>query len=226
MNPVSCAGTRSDNFYEVRPEVNVPSSFSINEGSSGAFGGAFKGVPSAESYSGKAEWSDGVKPPLNFTFDTTGTDGVFRKIGSFQTTRAFDDNAEYGIEFKITDPDGLISKAASATVTVLNVAPMPAIAGPARGVRGQPRPFTVSADDPSSADEAAGFSFVIDWGDGTDPQTIPATPNNGAGVALGHIFTTVGTYTVQVTATDKDGGKKRRSLTQSRSSPLPLRMAS
>src|SRR5205823_149435 len=62
--------------------------------------------------------------------------------------------------------------------------------------------FTVSATDPSSADSAAAFTYAVDWGDGsTGGASGPA-----AGVNLSHTFAASGTYTVRVTAQDKDGG--------------------
>src|SRR5438445_2568811 len=73
--------------------------------------------------------------------------------------------------------------------------------GPTDGVRGQLRTFTLSANDPSPVDQAAGFTFNIDWGDGST-QTI-AGPS---GLQLDHVYSDTGSYTVQVTATDKDGG--------------------
>jgi Ca2+-binding RTX toxin-like protein len=89
---------------------------------------------------------------------------------------------------------------------VNNVSPTAHVAGPALGVRGQPRLFQFSATDPSPVDQAAGFTYTITWGDGTPTQTIAATPGNGAGLVLDHIFVKAGAYTVQATATDKDGG--------------------
>jgi hypothetical protein len=92
------------------------------------------------------------------------------------------------------------------TITVTNVAPTAGILGPAGGVRGQTRAFTLTAGDPSAADRAAGFTYLVDWGDGTPAQVIDRTPGNGTGTTADHVFAQTGTYTVRVTATDKDGG--------------------
>jgi hypothetical protein len=78
------------------------------------------------------------------------------------------------------------------------------LSGPSLGVTGQPRTFTFSATSPSPTDQAAGFTYAITWGDGTPVQAIPATAGNGAGVAVDHIYTAPGAYTVTVTATDDD----------------------
>src|SRR5205807_4016928 len=58
------------------------------------------------------------------------------------------------------------------------------------------------AIDPSPADQAAGFTYQIDWGDGTT-QTVQGP---ASGVTAGHVYTGSGAYTVSVTATDKDAG--------------------
>src|SRR5207249_1201036 len=52
-----------------------------------------------------------------------------------------------------------------------------------------------------------GFTYTIDWGDGSSTQTLAAAPGNGAGLLVDHVFTADGSYTVRVTATDKDGGQ-------------------
>lgn len=88
-----------------------------------------------------------------------------------------------------------------------NTSPIAELAGPSGGVRGQVQSFTSSASDSSSEDDAVGFTYQINWGDGTPVQTVPATPENGDGVLLNHVFTTNGSYTVSVTATDQHGAQ-------------------
>jgi Ca2+-binding RTX toxin-like protein len=67
--------------------------------------------------------------------------------------------------------------------------------------------FTLQASDTDLAAEAAGFDFLIDWGDGTAPTFIPATPGNGTGVEVSHAF--VGDFgdplNIQLTATSSAG---------------------
>ena len=58
---------------------------------------------------------------------------------------------------------------------VLNVAPAAHVEYPTLGVRGQAQVFTLSAAEPGAADRAAGFTFTIDWGDGTT-QTLTGAP--------------------------------------------------
>ena len=88
------------------------------------------------------------------------------------------------------------------TVAVVNVAPTAAIGTLPTVVAGTPATFSFSAADPADADEAAGFTYLIDWGDGTPPQTV----TGGTSVDVPHIYAADGTFTVSVSATDKDGG--------------------
>jgi ELWxxDGT repeat protein len=111
-----------------------------------------------------------------------------------------DDNGSYALSLAVSDNDGG-NASANATISVTNVAPAASISGDADGVRGQPRSFNISATDPSSADTKAGFVYRVNWGAGSVVQVV----NPGSSPALTHIFTANGQYTVQVTATDKDG---------------------
>jgi hypothetical protein len=85
-----------------------------------------------------------------------------------------------------------------------NAAPTVGVAAPTTGVRGQSLTFVFGAED-SAADEAAGFVYTINWGDGSPIQTVSATANNGDGVSLQHVFIENGNYAVTVTAADQQG---------------------
>src|SRR5262249_39315929 len=106
----------------------------------------------------------------------------------------------YVVTLTATDKDGGASQPASATITVDNVAPTAGVSGPADGVRGQARTFTLTASDPSAVDQAAGFTFAIARGGGTS-QTVTGP----SGTTVSHVFTTSGGSTVKVTAKDKEG---------------------
>jgi hypothetical protein len=58
----------------------------------------------------------------------------------------------------------------------------------------------------STAAQQAGFTYRMNWGDGTaqnpDVDTISPTANNGAGVSISHTYASSGAYQVGVTATD------------------------
>jgi len=115
-----------------------------------------------------------------------------------------EDNGSYLVEVAVHD--GTDEVVAGTTLDVANAAPVAAISGPTVGVPGQPLTFTLTATD-VAADEAAGFTFHIDWdNDGVVDETVAATAGNGAGVEVTHVFETTGTFTISVTATDKDLG--------------------
>jgi hypothetical protein len=118
-----------------------------------------------------------------------------------------DDNGTYVVTLNVTDKDGGTGMA-SATIDVTNVAPTAAISGPSNGVRGQTRTFTLAASDVSPVDQAAGFSFSVDWGDGHTE-----TVSGPSGLTLDHVYADAGAYTIQLTATDKDGGSGTAQMT-------------
>jgi len=107
----------------------------------------------------------------------------------------------------IATDDGTPSLSSMRTfkVTILNVAPIAAIAGPATGLRGDDLTFTFSATDQSPIDQANPFTYRIDWdGNGTIDQIVVGP---GSGVNVTHQFFTSGNINVRATATDKDGGQ-------------------
>ena len=68
--------------------------------------------------------------------------------------------------------------------------------GPTQANTGSSLSFTASATDPSSVDTTAGFTYNWNFGDGA----------TATGAAPSHTYTAAGSFTVSVTATDKDGG--------------------
>jgi hypothetical protein len=95
------------------------------------------------------------------------------------------------------------------TFTVAAIPPTASLSGPASAILNQSLTFTLGAASPSPTDQAAGFSYTIDWGDGTtqnpDVQVVPASANNGSGLAVPHTYAAPGTYTVHLTAADDSG---------------------
>jgi len=118
------------------------------------------------------------------------------------------DNVPGGVSITIVVTDNgapQLSDSETILVSVTNVAPTVAIAGPTGGYRGELLSFTFSATDPSSVDQGASFSYAIDWdGNGTVDQTVlgPAS-----GVNVSHQYFASSNYTLRVRATDKDGGQ-------------------
>ncbi len=125
---------------------------------------------------------------------------------------AWNDTPLDGINFNATQPEpyrgilefSTLTNTSTLQVTVENVAPTASVSGPASAVRGQTLTFTLTASDPSAADQAAGFTYNIDWNaDGVVDQVV----SGPSGTTVQHTFTTTGTFNVSVTATDRDGGE-------------------
>jgi titin len=151
---------------------------------------------------------------LTYSWDVNG-DGNFGDATGVQPTLNWaqlnalginDGPQSFSVRVRVDDDAGHVVTSSPTTLTVTNVVPTASIVGPTDGVRGQARTFTLSASDPSSVDQAAGFVYLITWGDGSPQQTVGRTVGNGSGVAVDHVFTEVGTYTILVTASDKDNG--------------------
>ena len=73
--------------------------------------------------------------------------------------------------------------------------PTPDALGPYTGAAGIAMPFVAIAQDPSTVDSAAGFTYAWKFGDGA--TATGATPN--------HTYAAAGTYTVTLTVTDENG---------------------
>lgn len=102
-----------------------------------------------------------------------------------------------------------IQSVAQATTTVDTTPPAPtgaaSIRGAIRGVPGQNVPMKFAASLGDKKLDAAGFKYVIDFGDGTDAVVIPQKAGNAPGVNVGHVYLRTGSYQVKVNAYDKAG---------------------
>ena len=120
-----------------------------------------------------------------------------------------DEPAVYGRALSQAEIQSIVNAGHTGTIPpipVANVNPTPSFSAPVAGLATQTVTYTVSAIDPSSVDQAAGFAYSIDWGDKSPIQSIAATAGNGSGVSSSHVYATAGTDTVTLTATDKDNG--------------------
>jgi ELWxxDGT repeat protein len=150
----------------------------------------------------------GFRYSYDFTNDGDFDDpGEALDVSSASWSYVFPDNGVYSVTARIADKDGDFTDY-STTVTVSNVVPSAGVLGPGIAVPGQPLIYQLTAADPSPADRASGFSFVINWGDGTPSQIIDPSPDNGFGTLVRHVFveSSAGSYSISVVAVDKDGG--------------------
>jgi DNA/RNA endonuclease G (NUC1) len=124
-------------------------------------------------------------------------------------SKTFADNGAYTATLVVSDAFGW-EKATAQNVTVANVAPTVSLSAttPVSILSGGSVGATGSFTDPGSD---APWHAVLDWGNGT---TTPSTLNtSGASVSGTSSFFTIGTYTVSLTVTDKDGAVGAQSFT-------------
>lgn len=106
---------------------------------------------------------------------------------------------------KVTDKDG-DSDAKSFKVTVNNVPPTVNAGPPATIYSGQTYVLSASFTDPGVKDTP--YTATINWGDGSPTQPGVVTASGGSGTVTGsHAYLLIGSHTVTVEVTDKDGGK-------------------
>jgi Ca2+-binding RTX toxin-like protein len=172
--------------------VNGPSQ--LDEGQTGTYSLAGVSDPSGV---------DAGSLRYSFALSAAGLAADYAAAGgtnAFSYTPA--DNTPFTVYARVYDKDGGVSDVYTLSVSVANVPPTAGVTGPSVGVRGQTLTYTLTATDPSPVDQSAGFTFRIDWdGNGTPDQTVTGP----SGTAVPHTYTDVGTYTVRVTAADKDG---------------------
>ena len=167
-------------------------------------------APTAEITGGAASVDEGT--PVAFSADTNDVDedtlsynwtvkkdGVPYASGT-NATFGFtpDDNAAYEVKLTVSDEDGGTSVEQTTVVNAANVTPTPDVADTV-GVRGEQHTLLLAATDPSSADTTVGFSYTVDWGDGSGVETFAAGTTEAH-----HTYLLNGTYSVDVTATDQD----------------------
>src|SRR5262249_35814949 len=140
---------------------------------------ANEGSPASFNASGSTD-ADGDPLTFAWNFGDGGT------ATGAMPTHTYADNGVYTVTVSV--PHGYNVTTGTLTVTVLNVPPTAAVSGPADAVPGQDRIWTFSATDPSTVDQAAGFTYQINWGDGTT-QTVTGP---ASGVQVDHVFTATG----------------------------------
>jgi PKD repeat protein len=131
----------------------------------------------------------------SWTFGDGGT-----AMGTLTPSHFYYNQGSYTATLTVTSTNGQHGTA-NAVVTVKDVAPTVTIGGPYTGSAKAPVSFTASASSPSPVDQTAGFTYQWQFGDGT----------SGSGSSPSHSYALDGIYTVNVTATDKDGAQGRAS---------------
>ena len=171
------------------PHVKLGGVPNVDEGTEFARSGSFFDLDGS-SWNALVDYGDGSgTQPLALSLDK-----------SFHLQHRYDDNTSYTVSVTVVNNFGGIGTAET-TAVVSNVAPTASIS---QSGTGRTRTLFLSAAYPSLADQDAGFTYRVDWGDGRTEE-VQRTPRNGAGISLDHTYTQTGTYTVTVAAQDKDG---------------------
>lgn len=161
----------------------TPGTIGTNEGETASFSGSATGTGTIT-----LAWS----VTRNGAAFTTGTGPNF----SFNLT----DSGNYVVTLTATDAANLTGNATS-QFTVTNIAPtITALNAPANGVEGTAISFTPTTTDVSSGDQTAGFTYS--WTVTKDGNAF----TTGSGSTVSFTPTDNGSYTIDVTAKDKDNG--------------------
>jgi len=133
---------------------------------------------------------------LDIAYSSTG-DTATAPVGTYAITGTPSNGTGLLSNYNVALVNGTL------TVTPTTVTVTAGIAGPPDGVLFQPRIFTLTASG-GPGDAASGFTYQIQWGDGSPVQTVSPTANNTT-IAESHAYTTTGTFTASVTASDQSG---------------------
>lgn len=130
---------------------------------------------------------------------------------SANPAHTFKDNGTYKVQLSVKDVSGKIVRTTT-EVFVNNVAPHATIDSFTKDSRDNTYNFNSTVTDPSIIDQQAGFTYQWNFGDGSSSQL----PNPS------HAFSSPGSYSVSLVATDKDGGSTTATTTVLIAGTTPL----
>ncbi len=122
---------------------------------------------------------------------------------SWSPVAGFDGPSSSNVTITATDSASSVVKAVF-TFAPTNAVPTVQINPPSTLVTNVALNFQFVATDTATADQAAGFAWSINFGDGSGVQSVPA--GTASPLTRSHTYTQSGDYVVTATATDKDGG--------------------
>src|SRR6185437_11599402 len=197
-NGLSSFAEATITITNLAPTATLSNNGPVNENSPMTVSFTNPSDPSAADTKAGFHYSIVTDPSQLATSYDTATDGPSKEF-------TFSDGPATPIVYgRIFDKDGGYTDYQT-TVIVNNMPPTAAVSGPTASVQGQAQNFTFTAQDDSPVDQAAGFTYSIDWGDQST-----TTMSGAASISLSHVFTAAGNYTVQVWATDKDGQQSKQ----------------
>ncbi len=170
------------------PVVNTFAGGSINEGGTYTATGSFTDA-------GAGPWTATV----NYG-DGAGSQALTLTNKTFALNHAYVDNGNYSAVVTVVSATSTASGSNSAAVVVKNVAPILTMPPDFKATVGTPFSVVGSFKDPGANDT---FTALVNYGDGSASQAL--TLSNKTFV-LSRTYASVGTYSISVTITDKDGG--------------------
>ena len=153
--------------------------------------------------------SDADGDPLSYSWDVNG-DGTFGDATGVSPTLTWaqltalgitDGPATFAVTVRVDDAKSAPVVSAAVGLTVLDAAPSGSITGSPQWTTGLAVSLVFGATDPSATDAAAGFGYIVHWGDGA----VTGPVHSGATLAKTHTYAHPGGYTVTLDVLDKDG---------------------
>ncbi|MEM7474531.1 MAG: putative Ig domain-containing protein [Planctomycetota bacterium] len=191
------------------PELSALPIVVIDEGSEVNLSTTLTHNNFAQVYIATIDWGDGTSTQIN------GTGGF--PTEDFAATHRYADNGLYRVSASVVNTLGEVATASS-SITVLNVAPTVTATSGLTGIEGVENTFTLGDfSDPGFSDAVSGsvesFVAIIDWGDGSQPETIAVPANNGrvgvatfGSVVAAHTYADDGIYETTIELRDDDMG--------------------
>ena len=150
-----------------------------------------------------AQDAPGDVATLQYALDCGNGTGYGAFSGSSSIACVVPDNGVRAVRAKIKDKDGAVTEY-TRSVTVVNVAPTIAItSAPASGKSGVDYTLAFSFTDPGTAD--APWLYQIIWGDGKHDAAPKSVSVQGATITESYRYNKVGSYSITMRVTDKDG---------------------
>jgi DNA/RNA endonuclease G (NUC1) len=178
-------------FVTVTP-VNDPPVASLTAPSGGAEGSAINTSGSA---------TDVDDTDLTFAWSVTKNGSAYATGSGASFSFTPDDNGTYAVTLVVSDPHGG-TDTKSASIDVTNVAPViGSVSGPSSAIaNGTAATVALTYSDAGSADT---HTATYTWDDGSSATTVACA---GGNCSASHTFPRAGTYRVDMTLTDDDGG--------------------
>jgi len=171
------------------------SASSIGVGGTVTLSGSFTDPGTLDVHSVVVNWGDNSSSTVNLgpgVLTFAGVSHQFTSIG------------RYVIVVTVSEPDPASVSSSVGVQVIGNTTLAASITGPANGVRGQDRLFTLNVTGAAAGDP---IKYVINW------NGVSQTVTGAGAQTVHHVFTSSGNYTINVTATDLATGQSAAAST-------------